>query len=266
MISPFEPAIRRDPALLCDAPIDISEHKANGGLNPYHDSFVPIGQQFAQLLLDRCHLRPYSRVFDIGCGVGRLTQALAACGIKMDYTGYDINKTYIDYCKDRNYPSTFRFIHRDIQHDEYNPHGTIDISSQFPSSLLESKSYSHCCAIALFNHFKLPWVDLYIKHAASLLRPGGYFFCTMFLINTESIQAMARRPRAAMRFSDRNDPDEWHDYINRPLVNAAFSEQKIRQSFISHGFAIEEPIKYGAWVGSPTAVTGHDVIIATKLK
>lgn len=254
--------IKRVAPLLGDIQISPNEPTAQGGLNPYNSSYRDIGKQFQNIFINRCGLTPRSRVLDIGCGTGRLTAQLNGFIGQGIYCGVDVNVKFIEYCQQHIRNKQFDYTTIDAQHSEYNPNGSQQadtIKLPYPDGYFDL-----VCAIALFNHFHIQWIEHYIAEASRLLTKNGVFFCTIALINTQSIQAMSRRKRPPFTFGDRQNDQEWHDFSNRPLMNVAVAEQPIRKAFVVNKLMITEPIRYGEWAGSPTAVTGHDAIIAIK--
>jgi SAM-dependent methyltransferase len=229
-----------------------------GGINPYHEAFDQIGQQFKQLLTGYANLTTNSKILDIGCGTGRLAKQLIGWMPKNNYHGIEINKDYHNYCK-RTYKSEFSLL--DINHAEFNPSGKIqpeDFKLDFPDS-----SFTHCCMIAVLNHFKIEWFEQYAAEISRILVHKGIFFATAILINSSSDEATKRRNKPPFLF-DHREENQWWDFYQRPLFNTAISEHLVRRSLVKHGLMIKEPIRYGEWCGSQMAITGHDVIIASK--
>lgn len=246
--------------LLGELPIEDESEAPRGGINPNSPMFDKIGQQFLQLFIDHARLTPKAKVLDVGCGTGRLTKAFNGFLSKGKYTGFDANQRFIDYCKS-TYPKSFAFDHCDVQHDEYNPNGTIQANDfEFP---YDNRTFDFVCGIAIFNHLRFEWAVNYIRQISRVLKPQGIFFGTFILLNQRSMESIERRTEHPFKF-DKRDHDGWYEYEPRPLWNVALPEMPIRRIFVSSGMMIKEPIRYGEWCGSAAAITGHDVVTAIK--
>lgn len=246
--------------LLGEIPIDPNQKSPLGGINPYSPHFAKIGNQFLQFFIDHANIHKESKVLDIGCGTGRIAKAFEGFLEEGKYAGFDVNDRFVDYCR-KTYDKSFQFDHLDIQHDEYNPNGTINPNNiRLPYN---NQSFDFVCAIAVFNHLEFDWVSKYISEISRLLVPNGIFFATMILLNHLSIGSIKEKQTHPFKF-DLRENNSWFDYVTRPLWNVAIKEIPIRRQFVSNKLMIKEPIRYGEWCGSSTAITGHDVVIAIK--
>jgi SAM-dependent methyltransferase len=229
-----------------------------GGLNPYSPHFERIGKHFANLLIDHAALTPKSRVLDVGCGSGRLAQPLLEYVGLDNYRGFDINPYFINHCR-QSYGEAFDIY--DIYHEEYNPTGKLDpLSFEFP---YENRRFDVVVALALFNHFRLPWVFQYVRQIARVLKPKGIFMGTFLLLNQQSMEFINTKKRPPYSFPYRT-PESWHDFETRPLFNVAQPEEGVRRVFIKSNLMIKEPIRYGEWCLSKIALAGPDVLLARK--
>lgn len=232
-----------------------------GGINPYSEHFDKIGQQFLRFLIDHGKLRPQSAILEIGCGTGRLAKQLINYLDGGKYCGFDVQPQWIEYCKASYNRKNFDFKTIDIYHDEYNPKGTID-----PNTVVlpyKDRSFDTICAIAVFNHFRTSWTTRYLEEIARILRPNGTLLCTAIILNNSSMRAIELRKMHPFKF-DMRSIDGWYDYSERQLFNTAIPETILRRTLLQNKLMVNEPIRYGEWCGSPTAITGHDVIIANK--
>ena len=235
--------------------IKINEHTKGpiGGLNPYNKHYQLIGEEFIGLLREYAKLNPSSHILDIGCGMGRLTNQLNRYIKNGSYNGFDINNNYLDYCKATFNNGRCTFKHLDVYHPEFNHTGQVDAKDVILP--YDDNSFDLIVAIAVFNHFELDWYECYLKEISRLLRYRGVFFATLLLNHNYN--------NAELDFEVKTE-HIWYKNKSRPLMNTTISEVYIRQLCIKNGLMIKEPIRYGHWVRSASAITGHDVIIASK--
>lgn len=251
---------RPDPRLLGEIRVDAQQTRPLGGLNPYNPFYAEIGSQFLGLFVDHIALTPQHRVLEIGCGTGRIAKPLAGFLDAGQYVGFDVNRYFVEWCRQNLAAPNCEFVHVDFANAEFNPTGALDAAiDPFP---FPSASFHRICAIAVFNHLHPSCLQQYISEISRLLAPRGYFFGTFLLANKHAEHAL-EQGFASCTFEVR-DPDAWYGYHDRPLFTVAHNELHLRRAFIKHGLMIKEPIRYGQWCGSHNAITGHDVVIARK--
>jgi SAM-dependent methyltransferase len=232
-----------------------------GGINPYNPHFDRIGIQFRQLCIEHAGLQKKHHILEIGCGTGRIANSLREFIDGGSYHGFDPNARYINHCKESKYGPQFNFEHHDIQHDEYNLNGTINATTfEFP---YKNRSFDIVVAVAVFNHFRTPWIFQYMRQISRVLKPRGVLLATMFLLNRQSMEYINTRTRQPYSFTHRT-PESWHDFESRPLFNVAHPEEAVRRVCIKSGLIIKEPIRYGEWCLSKIALAGPDVLLCRK--
>lgn len=236
--------------------LERKHHRPLGGLNPHSPLFDSIGQQFRTLLIDHLGLTPHHSFLDLGCGMGRLTKAMQGWMGPNRYAGADLNRYFIDFCQG-TYAGNFQ--HFDLWHPDYNNAGKLTAEMQLP---YPDGSFQCIAAIAMLNHCSLAHFNWFCREAARLLRPRGVLFATAFVLNYGALDDMAAG-KTAFTFHPLGD-GSWCQDLARPCGAVAFEEELIRRAFIDHGLMLREPIRYGQWVGSPLALTGHDVLLAAK--
>lgn len=102
------------------------------------------------------HLKQKSKVIDLGCGAGFLTNALAAAGHEV--TGVDLSKGSLEMAQ-KNSPATY-------------------IEADVTAVPLTSHTFDVVCAMDLLEH--VPDPKKVVQEAARLLKPGGLFFFHTF--------------------------------------------------------------------------------------
>jgi SAM-dependent methyltransferase len=231
--------------------------KPLGGLNPYSPQFEVIGKQLVSLLINHARLSNNTRILDLGCGTGRLAKQLPD---HKHYIGLDINEYFLSYCI-KQYPH-HRFILSEVQHDEFNPSGAIQVGDY--SLPIDNCSIDLVACFGLFNHFYMEWFAHYINLLSHVLKAGGIILCTCLLLNDHSILQI-EKGKTNRPFTFQHDlGDSKIEYSDRPLLNTAIPEILVRRCFMENKLLIKEPILYGTWCNHPNASFGHDIIIARK--
>jgi ubiquinone/menaquinone biosynthesis C-methylase UbiE len=225
--------------------------------------FNTIGQELFQCLVGIGGLKPYDKVLDVGCGVGRmaipLTRYLSAPGT---YDGFDIVEKSIQQCAQTISPRfpNFHFHHADIFNTHYNPHGK-HYSHQyiFP---FPDQTFSFVFLTSVFTHMLSKEVENYLKEIHRVLIAGGRCFITYFLLNPESEELM-RSKRSSRKFIfpiDQGKSMKEHD----PEAAVGLNESYIRGLYLKSGIRMVEPIHYGSWPGRKTAVGYQDIVVGVK--
>ncbi|SEI42831.1 class I SAM-dependent methyltransferase [Paraburkholderia diazotrophica] len=129
-------------------PIDEAMAMAVGG------NFEHTGRVETNLLL-HAGLCDGMKVFDLGCGSGRLAVSLSKSGINLQYMGTDVVQALLDYAKSKT-PSHFEFKRH------------LDIS--IPAA---DASIDIACAFSVFTHLLHYETYLYLEDMRRALKPGG---------------------------------------------------------------------------------------------
>lgn len=229
--------------------------------------FITIGRGLADALIHHpsCSLRPHESVLDIVCGVGRvaipLTQYLSAEG---RYEGFDVVPRAIAHCRAKITPSypNFRFVCADVSNSFYNPTGRALASSyRFP---YPDESFDVAFAWSVFTHLLPGPSEHYMLEAARVLRRGGRFLATFFLIDDEARKHM-EAGRSSVSFRHPYSRDCWVGLPDKPEAVVSYSETSVRGLYAKVGLRLKEPIAWGNWSGRSILGTGfQDQIIAVK--
>lgn len=206
-----------------------------------------IGAEYLRHFVHLGGLKPDERIFEIGCGIGRmampLRQYLSAQG---RYHGMDVVSAGIEWCNATIAAGDerFTFTHADLYHPLYNATGSETATAvRLPA---EDGSVDFLIASSLFTHLSKGVFEHYLGEAARMLGPGGRLFATFFLINATTEEA-ARNSRSRYRF-DLTEPGP----LFRPpgahrLEAVAVDEAWLLERCAAIGLVPQIPNEYGFW-------------------
>jgi SAM-dependent methyltransferase len=226
-------------------------------------SFRELGDHNVFLCREYGNLRATDRVLDIGCGIGRTALALARfLEPPGSYVGLDTVPFALRWCR-RNITSkhpNFEFIHADIFNRMYNPRGTLSPDTySFPFA---EASFTFCIATSLFTHLLPGAVEQYINEAARVLRPGGTFLSTFFLLCPET-SAPRKAGSSQFDFQHRFERHAQRS-LHAPEQAIAYDLDYVRELYANAGLEISG-IHFGGWSGCKQSInSGQDLIIGTR--
>lgn len=149
-----------------------------------------------------------SRILDVGCGQGRLPIGILRVLGEVDYTGIDVDKGSVEWCKryiKRDHPS-FEFKHLNLYNERYNKYGImIDDGFHFDVS---SKSVQIVYLFSVFSHTTEEDMRVYLKDFSRILDDNGRIFFTTFVeedvpnisINPENYRLKCSGPLHIVRY------------------------------------------------------------------
>ena len=177
------------------------------------------------------------------------------------YAGFDVSKSMIRWC--RRHISTerpeFRFDWAAVHNRKYNPFGTVaDTEFRFPYA---DDSFDFAFATSLFTHMSRDAIQHYLVELARVLRPGGRFLLTFFVITDDSSEAIAAG-RASFEFVHPVDGGLTAD-PRQPEAAMAFEADVVTEMLWTAGLAVRPPIHYGQWTGNPRGVAGQDIVVGS---
>jgi SAM-dependent methyltransferase len=217
-----------------------------------------IGAEFLGHFVRIGRLKPTERVFDIGCGIGRmavpLTQYLDPA--RGSYDGVDPVMDGILWCAQTITPvyPRFRFQRLDIAHPLYNPQGSLpgtEVQFGFPN-----QSFDFITMISVATHLPPEELTVYLKEASRLLAPGGRLFLTAFTIDGQPTG------QERLKFKRWREGPGWYAIEEAPLAAAGIEEEFLLSQTQGAGLLVES-LGRGHWRGI-NAPHYQDLLIATK--
>ncbi|HEV7336475.1 MAG TPA: class I SAM-dependent methyltransferase [Bosea sp. (in: a-proteobacteria)] len=217
-----------------------------------------IGAEFLGHFVRLGRLQPHERVFDIGCGIGRmavpLTQYLDP--ERGSYDGVDPVMDGILWCAQTITPAypRFRFQRLDIAHPLYNPQGSLPgIEVRFGFA---NQSFDFIIMTSVATHLPPDELVVYLNEAARLLAPGGRLFLTAFALDGQSTG------QERLKFRRWGEGPGWYAIEEAPLAAAGIDAGFLLEHAAQAGLAVER-LGQGHWRGV-SAAHYQDLLIAVK--
>ena len=136
-----------------------------------------------------CNLR--SKIVDIGCGCGRIAQHLQDIEFTGVYTGIDLDKEIITYCRKQFKEPHFVFHLSPHKSTIYSAGNEVPAESAFYTLPIESETQDFVNSGSLFTHLLEKELQNYLLEAFRVLKKGGYMqmsvFCLESLAETGSL-------------------------------------------------------------------------------
>ena len=224
-----------------------------------------IGRKLMKYFIEWIKLKPNERVFDVGCGYGRMAKLLSNYLNRSGrYDGLDVMPEAIDWCS-KIIPSSkfsnFHFTLAPLFNENYNPSGTGKGSEyKFP---FEDQSFDFVFLISVFTHLFPQDLENYLSEISRVLKKDGRCFITYFLLIDDSVKLM----EGTNEFNFKYQFDGFRSVFNVvPEAAIAYEESNIRELYKKNGLSIIEPVRYGNWCGRQnfSQGVGQDVILAVK--
>ncbi|CAD5287532.1 conserved hypothetical protein [Bosea sp. 62] len=217
-----------------------------------------IGAEFLGHFVRIGRLQPHERVFDIGCGIGRmavpLTQYLDP--ERGSYDGVDPVMDGILWCAQTISPAypRFRFQRLDIAHPLYNPQGSLpgnEVRFGFAN-----QSFDFITMTSVATHLPPDELVVYLNEVARLLAPGGRLFLTAFALDGQSTG------QERLKFRRWGEGPGWYAIEEAPLAAAGIDAGFLLEHATQAGLAVER-LDPGHWRGH-SAAHYQDLLVAVK--
>jgi ubiquinone/menaquinone biosynthesis C-methylase UbiE len=246
LLAPLVPAVKD----MSDGPRGLKVFKANG-------------EEFLQIYKDTCGLRPYEKMLDVGCGIGRKTVPLTQYLTKQaTYEGIDVTRAAIEWCSQAITPRfpNFKFQQIDVYSKDYNPQGKSAASEyKFPFA---DENFDFVVLGSVFTHMPPDDVGNYLLEVHRVLRKGGRCLITYFLLNEESLH-LIRGGKSTFNFKYGNDKYRTSALGTSIDIASAFDEGWITDLYRRVGLKIMR-IDYGSWCGRRNYLSYQDFILGVK--
>jgi SAM-dependent methyltransferase len=218
-------------------------------------------------MVDLCRqhasLTPDDVVIDIGCGIGRTALALSNYLNRGEYYGFDIIEFAIEWCRKHiaERRANFHFVHADVFNLTYNPHGKVK-AERFVFPYADGIA-SFALATSLFTHMLPDAVENYLSQTSRVLKPGGRFLSTWFLLDGTTERAMSQG-KTSLEFKHRF-AQHAQVSLHAPEQAVAFPRLDVEKMFEKHGFFIDGNYS-GDWTGisDKKIHSMQDLIIAIR--
>lgn len=234
-------------------PQSMIDHVAGAGTQ---ESFNLVGYAIVlDLLKFGVVSSPADKIFELGCGCGRIACMLSTMldeQIGGSYSGFDIWGDGIDWATQHItslYPhATFVRLGK---HNEYAANVSYQIN-------LPDNSQDSFIAISVFTHLRVQAANGYTAEIARILKPSGKGYINFF----------ASKERSQEIIPAGCDEDEYSiNFVNTIAEDTFVDEQQAISMFERHGLSVLG-IKYGGWRGSQYAYRGYaghqDLMIVKK--
>ncbi len=138
----------------------------------------------------------YRRVFDFGCGCGRVARQLIQQSPRPEqYLGVDLHRGMIEWARTNQAPAAhgFEFRHHNVHNDSFTPQEGLPDVAPLPA---EESSFTLVNAISVFTHLTEPQAVFYLHDAARILAPDGVLHASFFLIDKSEFPMMMEHTNA----------------------------------------------------------------------
>ncbi len=150
----------------------------------------PEGKLLFNYLDFRFEPEVYERVFDFGCGCGRLARQLILQKPQpIRYVGVDLHPGMIRWCQRNLRPAApnFAFFYHDVFNPTFNPRPGSPSLAPFP---VGNGEFSLAIAHSVFTHVTEEQAIFYLRECARIIDGSGFVYTTWFLFEKQDFPMM----------------------------------------------------------------------------
>jgi len=152
---------------------------------------------FQTLIYQALDKKTGNEILDVGCGTGLLGIASEPfVGKGGTYTGIDVMKDDIAFCKSHFKSGNYRFIHFDVA----NPTYAEKQSNELKPWPIADNSLDLVTALSVWTHLNERDAVFYFKEVQRVLKPGGKAIITFFLLDKDYEDSIPRRSDETGRY------------------------------------------------------------------
>lgn len=125
----------------------------------------------------------YEKVFDFGCGCGRVArQLIRQRPSPTTFVGIDLHADMIAWCQQNLRPAApnFNFYRHDVFSVAFNPGREKPLSAPFP---VGDSQITLVNALSVFTHLTQEQAEYYLRECARVLQPKGVLHASWFLFD-----------------------------------------------------------------------------------
>tara|TARA_A100001015_G_scaffold191420_1_gene213242 strand:+ start:627 stop:1499 length:873 start_codon:yes stop_codon:yes gene_type:complete len=211
------------------------------------------------------------QILDIGCGAGLVLNAVNQfIGKNGSYTGIDVMKSEIDFCK-KHYPKKFKFFHIETKNNYYSPKQEKNIAWKFFDN-----SFDVITAISVWTHLNEIDARFYINEVSRVLKINGKAFITFFSLDEDYENFLKKDLNLKSNFHNQTrlqyvynkkayDSDNWFypSWTKVPERAIAVNYNALKDMFDKSNLRITKHYK-GTWKEVP-GVFFQDIFVLQKI-
>ena len=188
-------------------------------------------------VIEQCMLKRNSKVWEIGCGAGRIPNGLINyLTVEGSYVGIDVDREAVAWCEKniavRN--ANFEFYPVNVANNYYYEDDNQELN-KYDFSYLEDRQFDCAIALSVFNHLKLEDTKQYLQEISRRLTRNGVGYLTFFTIDADFF-AFQERTKQHLSLN-RHKNGIWYGY-KRQSFFAGYESTVLEQLFAAANLRI----------------------------